>query len=447
MRGATAVAAAAGLLLAVGDAARGSDGFDDAFRQIDRSVGDVQSALERGVDSAMAELDARWEAAVKAEEARWEALRAEVEAKWGAFAGCSQAEWVDYSEDREARSRVDYAEGRVVFEVLVPADEVEPKAPPPRAVEGRQAEPAGPPAEPTSGGRPLAPAEVTAAAETGAPAQPPGAEEPKPVVLPPAVLGRLSRQVERVAAPNPQTESSPIEGQVRAADGAPLTPGNAKAFAEGEVAPRAVVEPGVIHGADGVARRKVRAVVPMVPEHLYLRAGRYKDLVSQESSRYELEPQLVFAIIQTESYFNPLARSPAHTYGLMQLSPRYSALEARDFLERKKDLVTPEYLYVPGNNTRLGTAYLHLLESRYFGDVQDPRNRELLAVAAYRWGAAPVRVQIVNAYPVATMGPEELRKAIDEKAPEETKEYVARVERRKRLYDGLVSPPHEEKNP
>lgn len=418
---------AAALFVAMPAGAQQRDAFDQAFEAVDRQM-----------DEAMAAVEAQWNAMVAAEEARWAKLQAEVEAKWDSFVASSEKEWVDYSDDRDVRARVDYEQGRVVIEVLIPVQAAaplrkeEPVQAPPREEPAKsppeeEAREAPPKAEPVKG--PL----------REEPPKAPPREEAVSAALPPAAVAKIAAEVQKIARPAPEAVIGPVEAQVKTAQGAPLTEQNAKEFVEKELAPKVVVEPQVIVGKDGVKRRKAQVVVPMVPEHLYVRAAKFKESVERESAKYDLDPRLVFAVIHTESYFNPRARSPAMAFGLMQLIPKYGAFEAIEFIEGKGRLVEPDYLYVPENNVTLGAAYLHLLHTRYYGKVEDPEKRELLVVASYNWGPTAVRRNIVDRNPVATLTPEQLRAVVDQRAPQETKDYVVRVSTRKPIYDGLVT--------
>jgi len=94
-------------------------------------------------------------------------------------------------------------------------------------------------------------------------------------------------------------------------------------------------------------------------------------LVLEHSARQSLRPELVRAVIQVESGFNPFARSPKGAMGLMQLMPQTAAtLGVRDPFD-------------PAQNIRGGTAYLRQLLDRYDGD-------EALALAAYNAGSGAV---------------------------------------------------------
>ena len=97
----------------------------------------------------------------------------------------------------------------------------------------------------------------------------------------------------------------------------------------------------------------------------------YDSLVLEHAQRNALRPELVRAVIQVESGFNPMARSPKGAMGLMQLMPATARrLGVRD-------------AYDPAENIRGGCAYLRQLLDRYDGNEQ-------LALAAYNAGEGAV---------------------------------------------------------
>lgn len=100
-------------------------------------------------------------------------------------------------------------------------------------------------------------------------------------------------------------------------------------------------------------------------------AGRYDALIRRHASNYGVRADLVRAVIQVESGFNPRARSPKGAVGLMQLMPTTAA--ALGVADR----------YDPAENIRGGVAYLSHLLRQYEGN-------EELALAAYNAGPQAV---------------------------------------------------------
>ncbi len=99
--------------------------------------------------------------------------------------------------------------------------------------------------------------------------------------------------------------------------------------------------------------------------------GRYDQLIQQHARENGVRADLVRAVIQVESAFNPRALSPKGAQGLMQLMPA-TALELG---------VTDAFN--PSENIRGGVAYLRKLLDRY-------DNNEELALAAYNAGPGAV---------------------------------------------------------
>jgi soluble lytic murein transglycosylase-like protein len=101
------------------------------------------------------------------------------------------------------------------------------------------------------------------------------------------------------------------------------------------------------------------------------RAKGFDDLINEHSQNHGVRPDLVRAVMQVESGFNPYARSPKGAMGLMQLMPatakQYGVLNA----------------FNPVENVRAGVAYLRGLLDRYQGN-------EELALAAYNAGPGAV---------------------------------------------------------
>ncbi len=94
-------------------------------------------------------------------------------------------------------------------------------------------------------------------------------------------------------------------------------------------------------------------------------------IILREATRHGVRPELVRAVIQVESAFNPRARSQKGAMGLMQLMPATAA-----------DLHVTDP-YDPDQNVRGGVTYLRQLLDRFDGN-------EELALAAYNAGPEAV---------------------------------------------------------
>ena len=112
----------------------------------------------------------------------------------------------------------------------------------------------------------------------------------------------------------------------------------------------------------------IRATTPMADETV---REQFEPLIREHAARHALRVELVRAVIQVESGYNPRARSPKGAMGLMQLMPA----TARQLGVRNA--------YDPAENIGGGCAYLRQLLDRY-------RGNEELALAAYNAGSNAV---------------------------------------------------------
>jgi len=141
----------------------------------------------------------------------------------------------------------------------------------------------------------------------------------------------------------------------------------------------------------GDGTKEIRyVVIPMVKDHREVRALKYRPLVERFARDFAISPNLVYAIIKTESDFNPYAVSRAPAFGLMQVVPATAGQDVHRFLKGAGGLPSREFLMRPEDNIRYGTAYLHLLQDRYLSRIRDPVSREYCVIAAYNAGAGNV---------------------------------------------------------
>jgi len=141
---------------------------------------------------------------------------------------------------------------------------------------------------------------------------------------------------------------------------------------------------------DAASRDVPFVVIAMVEDHGEIRALKYKPLVERFAKKLSISRNLVYAIIKTESDFNPYAVSSAPAFGLMQIVPSTAGQDVYRFLHNSEGLPSRGFLLNAENNIQYGTAYLHLLHYRYLNDIQNPVSREYCVIAAYNTGAGNV---------------------------------------------------------
>ena len=130
--------------------------------------------------------------------------------------------------------------------------------------------------------------------------------------------------------------------------------------------------------------------VPLPKNTYIIKARSYKSDVFEKSKRFKLPPYLIYGVIQTESSFNPMARSYVPAFGLMQIVPQTAGKDTYKMLYGKAKLLTPSYLYNPSNNILIGSGYLYKLYYQYFKGVKNPLTRLFLTIAAYNTGPGNV---------------------------------------------------------
>lgn len=336
----------------------------------------------------------------------FEDFRRDVEALWGDFVASSKKDWVEYSDDRRARTRVDFEQGEVAVEVVLSRKEIE--------------------------ANPAAPAERIAS-EIEALISHRG--KSRDYTLPPDRPGQQPRP------PQPLLAEPVLKDQLRDASGRPVTSENAKRFAQEVLRSTPVAQEALATAQGPMVKAQVR--FRLVPEHLRIRAERYLDLVRANSRRFAVSVPLTFAVMHTESYFNPKATSPTPAHGLMQLVPKTGGRDAYRYVYGRDRVPTADYLYQPANNIELGCAYLRLLSEQYFGAVRNPENSLYVAVASYNTGPGNVAATLCGealleraAARANSMSPAELYRHLLERLPyEETRNYLRNVTSRMALYE------------
>lgn len=173
--------------------------------------------------------------------------------------------------------------------------------------------------------------------------------------------------------------------------------------------------------------------ISMVDDHLEQREFQYADLIKKASNEYDISIDLIYAIIQTESSFNPYAVSHAGAYGLMQVIPKTAGADVFKLVKNKSGIPTKEYLFNPANNIDTGTAYFYILKNRYLRDITHATNKHYSMVSAYNGGSGgvfstfdPSKTKAINE--INSLQPSQLYWALTNKHPKaEARRYLEKV--------------------
>lgn len=190
----------------------------------------------------------------------------------------------------------------------------------------------------------------------------------------------------------------------------------------------------------------VEIVVPFPKEGILAKASKYQNHVRKRSKEYDIEDSLIYAIMHSESAFNPMARSHIPAYGLMQIVPVSAGKDISKRLYGEVRIFTPEYLYDSEKNIEAGVNYLNLLYYSYLKGVKDPISRKYCTIAAYNTGSGNVAKAFIGttnlnkALPIInSMGSKEVyNKLIKDLPYDETKHYLKKVTERDKYYNEKI---------
>lgn len=199
-------------------------------------------------------------------------------------------------------------------------------------------------------------------------------------------------------------------------------------------------KPSKIKGTEVVSLK-----IPLPPKSFLKKATEIKGIVKDYANKRRVDDSLVFAVIHTESAFNPMARSHVPAYGLMQIVPKSAGKDASELIYGKPVLLSPSYLYNSDNNINMGTTYLHILFHKYLKNIKNLESRLYCVISAYNTGAGNVakaftgKTNINKATAVINqMTPKEVYDTLLKKLPyDETKHYLQRVSKRMKAYRSL----------
>ena len=326
-------------------------------------------------------IERQWDEIEDQQRRELQELKRRIDLFWGeAGVTSTKKDWIDYNENFSVRSNIDFKNGTIEIDALIPLNVSNPY------------------------------------------------ERAKQKISDKMVTSFMAKGIE---------QRSILTNQLKTSKGLYVTNKNLKNYIQSDLFPKIDKVPTPIIGNDGNTRLRFGARFPLVPGHLRIRAEKYRNTVQINATRFSLDPQLIMAVIHTESYFNPFARSHAGAYGLMQVIPRYAGREAYQFIYKQDRIITPPYLYEPVNNINLGSAYLYLLYNKHFADIQGRDKRLYLTICGYNWGPTAIRQNIIRRHQVIFMSEDKLYKLLRYRTPKETSDYLRKVTERSNTYSNL----------
>ena len=145
----------------------------------------------------------------------------------------------------------------------------------------------------------------------------------------------------------------------------------------------------------------------------------YSEYVSKYAEEYDVDENLIYALIKAESNFNEKAVSHQNAKGLMQLMQS----TAQDLANKSKINLTKENILEPDININLGTQYISALLTKY-DSIE-------VALAAYNAGSGNVDKWIKNGT-IKADGSD-----IENIPYKETNTYVRKIMRDYKIYNEL----------
>ena len=153
----------------------------------------------------------------------------------------------------------------------------------------------------------------------------------------------------------------------------------------------------------------------------YIYPHKYSEYVDRYSAKYHMDKNFVYAVIKTESNFDPSAESDVGARGLMQLME-----DAYDWVGYRMEdgrEISYDHMFVPEYNIEYGTYLLMLLYDEY-GDFET-------TLAAYHSGRGNVNKWLENSE-YSSDG-----KTLDNIPSAATKHYVEKVMNAYYAYNNL----------
>lgn len=364
---------------------------ESEFEKYAREQNEKMKAMDASNKKDMAKLQKEYDDYVKAEKEAYDNFVKTGELVWGKgnVKESTQKDWVEYSDNGNTRSTVDFESGKATIEIVM---------------------------------------------EKGKPVDEKAIEEKLKFLL--TNKGKTKDYDSKVEKAVPLQEKPVLENQVKTPSGEVVTAKNIDKDVK-EIAKSVKPEVKTIKGADNKEREVVTIKLDLAPDHIKTRAEQYNKEIQKYCTKWDVDPALAYAIMQTESSFNPKAKSYVPAYGLMQIVPRTAGADCAQSLKKSFSAPTGNYLYEPENNIEMGVHYLYLLKKRYYSKVNSVDKQNLCIIASYNTGAGNVAralrgdTNIKKAIPqINEMSYDQLFKYFEKKLMPETQNYIRKVTER-----------------
>ena len=389
---------------------------------------DEEKEFKNYVAAVTAEYD-QYEAQQKKE---FENFKKDVEQKWSNFKSPSNKEYVEYDSDLNSRASVDFEKGEVTIEVIIEEESVVSK-PSSKDIKKDTEKRKKRVKNKSNNIQPIK-KPVTAVIENKI--------SKKKAISEKKIQEKLVNIIKTKGA-----NGTPIlKNQLVDRRGKSVSTKTAKKYASQLVSSTPIKQKSY-KSKDGKIRTVYTVKVPMKPDHISTRAKKYKKEVLKQSRRFNIDPIIAFAVMETESAFNPKAKSHIPAYGLMQLVPKSGARDAYLFVYKKDKFVGGDYLYRPTNNIELGCAYLSKIRHQYFKSIKDDEKAYICAIPAYNTGIGNVAKALTGktklrpaSMKANSMTPKQLYKKLHKDLKyKEARDYLERVWTKKDKYSKMLN--------
>ena len=200
---------------------------------------DMSGDIGKQFDADKRQLSLQWRQLEAGQHADWQRFQRKVASKWNTVVSSTHKQWVAYDQDFNTRSTVDFEKGAITIETVVEPD-----------MEG----------------------DAHAARQN--------------------ILSKVRSIFEQQDVDSQRV----LADQVQDRQGRTIDLDHVEAFFRQDILPVIRMDPDPYVSTDGRTRQRYHVGISMVPEHLEVRASKYRDMVLLNAQRFRLPPELLMAV-------------------------------------------------------------------------------------------------------------------------------------------------------